>query len=636
MKKRWWILFALLFLCSSYLLPVYAREYFTIEDLDIHMQVAEDGTYTIKEQYTLDFSQERHGFFRTIPTKYDMKWTDPDTGKVSERSYYFPISDIDCGGTTCTTDVESGSVIIKLGDEDRTVFGTQTYTISYQVHTKDLDYQATQMLYWNLVGNGFDTTIKNMHYTIQMPKEFDDKQISTYTGKYGAAHPNLSYEVDGTSIEGDLLEPLYRHESATIMVNLPNGYFTFPPTPDYLLYAIIATGVLALISLALFWRFGKDDDLVVTVEFKAPDGLDSAAVGYVADAMVDNKDILSLIIDWANRGYIKIHEEEGHHMKLEKRKEMETVDTTPYERTFFNAIFKKKDIVDETDLKEKHVGSGLNSAKTMLSNYFHTKKRRVYTSSSLGLQFLMCVIVALPTMLCIFASAYAHYGMLEMTWMSILLGVIGFVACLPWILLMRKRFVIKKTVYFFLWGLCFLFNAIVFTITSVLMLLWGPSYAWIYVLIYMVIEVLQLFLLMFMDKRTQQGNRWLGQILGLRDFILTCEKDRLELLVHENPSAFYDILPYAYVLGVSDVWAKKFESLIVPQPEWYASDYSYGMHFSTWIWWSSFHRSFHNVSAAATYVESGMSGVGGGSIGGGFSGGGFSGGGFGGGGGGSW
>ncbi len=143
-------------------------------------------------------------------------------------------------------------------------------------------------------------------------------------------------------------------------------------------------------------------------------------------------------------------------------------------------------------------------------------------------------------------------------------------------------------------------------------------------------------ILMFMDKRTKQGNRWLGQILGLREFILNCEKERLELLAAENPSAFYEILPYAYVLGVSDVWASRFESLIIPQPDWYVSSRSYGSSFSAWLWWGSFHHSFRNFSSAASYIEpKGSSGHGGGSIGG-FGGGGFSGGGFGGGGGGSW
>lgn len=624
----------MMFLCL--ITPIEAQEAFTIEELNINMDVSEDGVYTIEEQYTLDFTSYRHGFYRSIPTKYEMKWTDVDTGKASDRNYYFPIDQVSCGKSMCDYTVENGSVVIKIGDPKETVIGKQRYMISYRVHTKDLDYKDTQMLYWNLVGNEFDTTIKKMTYTIQMPKEFDASLISTYTGAYGAAYPNLSNHVEGNTITGELLEPLNNYESATIMVKLPNQYFIFPEVPDYLIGAIVVSAVILILSLLLFYKFGKDDPVVVTVEFKAPQGLDSAAVGYVADAMVDYKDILSLIIDWANRGYIKIYDDEEHHMKLQKLRDMEEADTSPYERTFFQAVFKKKDMVDETDLKESHVGKGLTSARTMLSNYYNTKKRRIYTSSSIFLQVLMSLLVMLPTLLCSFAVSYAHFGMIEMTYPSVILSILAILFTIPWFFLMRKRYVIKKSLFFGLWGLCFLLNAIVIVATSILMILWGPTNAWIYAIIYMVIEISLLFILMFMDKRTEQGNRWLGQILGLKDFILQCEKDRLELLVEENPSAFYDILPYAYVLGVSDVWAKKFEDIIIPRPDWYAYDGYYGGNFSTWIWWGYFNRSFQNVSTSAVHVDVKGSGIGGGSIGGGFSGGGFSGGGFGGGGGGSW
>ena len=43
-------------------------------------------------------------------------------------------------------------------------------------------------------------------------------------------------------------------------------------------------------------------------------------------------------------------------------------------------------------------------------------------------------------------------------------------------------------------------------------------------------------------------------------------------LVKENPSYVYDVLPFAYVLGVSDKWIKQFESIMTLQPEWYSGD----------------------------------------------------------------
>lgn len=638
MKKGYRILAAILCMIAVFMmpLPVSAQEAFTIEDLDITMKVHEDGTYDIEEVYTLDFSEYRHGFYRTIPTRYEMKWTDED-GNADYQNYYFPIDHISCGDAdTCDVDVDSGGVMIKIGDPDETVIGIQHYTIRYRVHTKDLGVKHTQMLYWNLIGNGFDTTIRHMNYRIEMPKAFDATKISAYSGAYGAAYENLSYEVNGNVISGTLLQPLFANESATIMVGLEEGYFAFPAPKDYLLYAMIATGVIAAIALLLFLRFGKDDEVVVTVEFTPPEGLDSAAVGYVVDSMVEQKDILSLIIEWADRGYIKIHDDGNSHLSLEKVKELGS-EAKPYEKTFFRAIFQKGDWAEEKDLKKSGVAKGLAKAQQQVSQYFHAKERRIFTGSSLFLQVLMCLLVALPSCFCAAAALYMRYEMIDMIFPAFILFVVGIGAAVPWIVLMRKRYVMKRSLYFILWALCFLLNAIIFVITVILMLVMGPAHAWLYALIYLALEICMLFILMFMDKRTKQGNRWLGQILGLREFIVSCEKERLEMLVAENPEAFFHVLPYAYVLGVSDVWADKFEDLIIAQPQWYVGP-AYGDTFSAWLWWNHFNRSFYRMSNAISYVESSGSrsgGVGGGSIGG-FGGGGFSGGGFGGGGGGSW
>ena len=69
-----------LMIMGIFITPIHAREAFTIDDLHIAMRVDEDGTYYVEEEYTLDFTEYRHGFYRTIPTKYEMKWTDETSG----------------------------------------------------------------------------------------------------------------------------------------------------------------------------------------------------------------------------------------------------------------------------------------------------------------------------------------------------------------------------------------------------------------------------------------------------------------------------------------------------------------------------------------------------------------------------
>ena len=127
-----------------------------------------------------------------------------------------------------------------------------------------------------------------------------------------------------------------------------------------------------------------------------------------------------------------------------------------------------------------------------------------------------------------------------------------------------------------------------------------------------------------MPKRTQYGNEMLGKLKGFKNFLETAEKEKLEAMVMQDPTYFYNILPYTYVLDVSDKWIKKFETISMQAPSWYDSPNDFNI--------SSF-NSFVNstMSTAQSTMSSSPSSSSGGS-----SGGGSSGGGSGGGGGGSW
>ena len=64
----------------------------------------------------------------------------------------------------------------------------------------------------------------------------------------------------------------------------------------------------------------------------------------------------------------------------------------------------------------------------------------------------------------------------------------------------------------------------------------------------------------------------MGKLMGLRQFIKTAELPQLEMLVDENPSYYYGILPYAMAFGMMDYWAKRFEGMIIEEPDWYQSN----------------------------------------------------------------
>lgn len=189
----------------------------------------------------------------------------------------------------------------------------------------------------------------------------------------------------------------------------------------------------------------------------------------------------------------------------------------------------------------------------------------------------------------------------------------------------RKR--IFDKIFGLIWGLCF--GGIPWMYIVLPSLLIEPIYLIIY-MVGLVCILIMIILLQLMPKRTKYGNEMLGKIKGFKKFLETAEKPKLEAMVMENPTYFYDILPYTYVLGVSDKWIKKFETISLQAPNWYDGYSS----FDTASFGSFINSTMQSASNAMSSSPSSSSS--GGSSSGGSSGGGSSGGGSGGGGGGSW
>jgi uncharacterized membrane protein len=131
--------------------------------------------------------------------------------------------------------------------------------------------------------------------------------------------------------------------------------------------------------------------------------------------------------------------------------------------------------------------------------------------------------------------------------------------------------------------------------------------------------------------REEKYCQTLGQILGFKDFIVVTEEEKIKFMLEENPELYYKILPYAQVLGVTDVWEDKFKGLTIEPPSWCVSSDA------TWFDYYLIHRSLNRsmmmsmARAAASAANSGggryVGRSGGGGSFGGFGGGGFGGGG---------
>ena len=63
------------------------------------------------------------------------------------------------------------------------------------------------------------------------------------------------------------------------------------------------------------------------------------------------------------------------------------------------------------------------------------------------------------------------------------------------------------------------------------------------------------------STRTKYGDEIKGRIAGFKDFLEKTEKDKIETLVKDDPDYFYKIYPYAYVLGITNIWDNKYNEI---------------------------------------------------------------------------
>lgn len=619
MKKILSSLAAILFSLSLFISPVSAKEGFVLEHYDIQIEVSEDGIYTVTETINARFHEKLHGIVLSIPQRYEnVKWTIND--QVINRNYTFPINNVEIlSDHEAETSTEDNNLLIRLGSANSYVNQNEEYIVRYQVNSRDLKLDGIQSFYYNLVSSYWDTTIENVSFRITMPKSFDASKLSIYTN---LNENQYKVQVVNNLITGQSLAPLYSREGFTIKLDLPDNYFTFAKPLDPTPYVTGISLFLLIVAIGLYMKFGVDEKVIVTVEFTAPNDISSAEVGYIQDGSIDDRDLISLLLDWANRGYLSIKETEEDALELTKLQDIDQR-RPMYEKRMFQALFKKNNVITTKELNEKFYVH-MTQAKQDLHSYFNQPENLIFTKTSGVLQVFLALVCTLPLAGLVAYQWYSWFYDGLGIFIGIVVLLLGLATCgtLCWLQLRWRSAKPGLRLGACIGVLVLMVILAVITLTITVMcngslLLVGLNFV--------ILEILFL-LCCFMGKRTSHGTLIYGRVLGLSDFIQTAEAERLVMLVKEDPHYFYSILPYAYAMGFTDLWAQHFKNLSIEPPTWYVGSGD----LTTIMMIHHLNRSMNTLNQTMTsfHIEDNGSGRGG-SFGGG-GGGGFTGGGFGG------
>ncbi|PIU65787.1 MAG: hypothetical protein COS84_06440 [Armatimonadetes bacterium CG07_land_8_20_14_0_80_40_9] len=560
-----------------FLLPLSSSAW-EIKDFNAEILMKKDGSYYVTEKITADFGYElKHGIYRDIPVKYKR-----GPGNYNLILNVLQVEDFEGRAYSYKVKRKGKYLSIKIGDPDKRVSGVNNYKITYLVKRGINYFKDYDELYWNVTGDEWAVPIHKASAVIYLPKgvKYEEVKLACYTGMYGSQISSCQitphhYEVE---VKTGYLQPT---NGLTVLVGIPQGVLAKPSLSQIISWFLLDNWFtfipfFALVFMGVTWfRGGKDPARgSIMPRYTSPEDLTPAEVGTLYDERADLDDITSTLINLAVKGYLKIKETESEKFLFFSKKDY--------------LFTREKDYKEDKSLKEHErlllegiFGSTLEfNTLSGLKNKFYTYlpkiKEEIYRELTKKKKYF---------------AANPDKVRLRYLTAGIVIGGIG-IFTIPLVNLLSGISIILA-------GLIVL----------------GFSY--------------------LMPRKTKKGVKVLADILGLREFILRAEKDRLEKMKLYNSGIFEKILPYAMVFGSADAWADTFKDIYKEPPSWYESPY-YRTGFGTSLFVHDLGAGLRTMGSTFTSLPKSAGGGGSGFSGGGFSGGGFSGGGFGGGGGGAW
>ena len=597
---------------------MYASYDYVIDNYDVNIVVNSNNTFDITETITAYFNVPKHGIFRTIPLSNKIVRLDGSTSTNRTQVSNLSVSD------KYTTSRDGGNYKIQIGSLSTTLTGKQTYTIKYTYNLGKDPVSDYDELYYNIIGNEWDTVIGNVTFNITMPKEFDSSKLGFSKGEVGSTdNDGINYTVNGNTISGSYDGILNEGESLTVRCELPEGYFVdaglVVNSNIYLMFIIPI--VALIISFLLWFIFGRDNRVVETVEFYPPEGFNSLEVGFLYKGKANSQDVTSLLVYLANKGYIKISDNNDESLfskadgfKITKLKDYDGNDAN--ERLFLGGLFKDTAVEGEATKDDLYDNFYATTHKILSNINNKENKNKIFEkkASKKSIIIILLMLVSVITTIAIPTLEYAGAGEVAMTLFICAFYIpfyaVGIFAKIP---LLFRIFWLGFTIFH---------SSVFFSTLPIKDAITSEPIYLIGVIVGILCLIGMIICFKIMPKRTPYGNEILGKIRGFKNFLETAEKDKLESMVLSNPTYFYDILPFTYVLGVSDKWIKKFETINMQAPSWYDSHTAFSVAtFGTFIG-STMTSAQSVMSSSSSSSSSGGSSSGGGSSGGGSGGGG--------------
>lgn len=480
---------------------------------DIEMQ--QNGDFWVTERITYEFPQAKHGIFRCLPTLH----AEQPSSLIRERYIDITFETVTMDGVDVpyTREREGKNTCIRIGDPDNMISGTHTYSIHYVVGgaLSYLEYGGAE-LYWNVTGHEWEVPIDVVEVRVYGIDGLLLRERACYRGIVGE-EASCEIRTDDTGVPIFVARNLFPGEGVTVAQALNRSNIPVDVRERY----SMAWKVVAFVSVLLLgfgiglyrYKTKEDTDAPIIPQYEPYPGVKPMYAGYLFDRRLDPRDITAGIVYLAEQGFIRI--------KKTETKVLFFFEVDDFALTLLRPMEEARDIF-ETQLLQVIFGAGasvgisvtLGDLRNNLS--IQTRNRAIIRQLTEALRKDMKAEG--------FYTGFSFASMGGRAW-----AVSALVMSVIAISISRE----------------------VFVATAVFMLV--------------------IFVALIDGRRTKKGYEALDHLKGFKDFLQVTDSQRF--IFHNAPERnaehFMEYLPYAIAFGVEKEWAKTFEGITIPNPEWY-------------------------------------------------------------------
>ena len=326
-----------LFLCIF--TTAYADKYYSIPNVTIDAFLHPDGSMTVEESRTYQFTGTFQYAYRTFMTRQMEAYAD---FQVRENNQLYTRSDTRLPGTYQIT---PRNQLLEVRWFYRAKNETRTFRLSYRINHIVRCYRDAAVLYYQFIGPDWDLKQRNVTLNVHPPAAADSSQIRHWL--HGPLWAVSSIDPQGL-ITGRCRE-LPAHTYLELRALYLPGLFKIDAVPQWVreditreearwaveanekrkdlqlraeakkqrekqgfsLLTVAALGALLLWYL-LYQRYGQRPAVTSTpaLSFDIPEDAPPAFVGYLLNYRTTTaNDLVATLFDLADRGYLHLHEE---------------------------------------------------------------------------------------------------------------------------------------------------------------------------------------------------------------------------------------------------------------------------------------------------------------------------------------